>query len=154
MKIMMVCVVTKNLRFSNKNQNIQKFLSNIKLSLKWKINLQKKEYTCGSKIDRLVLVCFCSEEISWLKRWWWLNEFIQYTHVEVCVPKCLFPGTGCFFPDFPKQPDQKTVVLSRSCQFGKCPPVSSCLVSFKTSSGTQTSTLHRVTHCDTVKMKF
>ena len=33
-------------------------------------------------------------------------------------------------------------VLSWSRQFRKCPPVSSCLVSFKTSSGMQTSARH------------
>ena len=38
-----------------------------------------------------------------------------------------------FFPDFLEQRDQKTVVLSRYCQLGKWFPVSSCLVSFKTS---------------------
>ena len=65
--------------------------------------------------------------------------------LEVCIPECHFPGTRLFpgfFTDFPKQPDHREVVWSRSHQFGNCPPVSSCLVSFKTSSGTQTSTQH------------
>ena len=49
------------------------------------------------------------------------------------------PGFRGYFPDFPKQLDHKVVVLFRSRQFGNCHPVSSCLISFKMSSGTQTS---------------
>ena len=52
------------------------------------------------------------------------------------VSSRLFPG---FFPNFLEWRDQKKVVSSRYCQFGKWGPVSSCLVSIKTSSGTQTS---------------
>ena len=40
------------------------------------------------------------------------------------VPSQIFPE---FFPDFLDQRDQKTLVFSRYCQFGKRPPVSSCL---------------------------
>ena len=46
--------------------------------------------------------------------------------------------TNGFFPDFSEPQDHKEVVLSRSRQLGNCPPVSSCLVSFKTSLGTRT----------------
>ena len=80
--------------------------------------------------------------------WYCLQRFsqkslkIQYysrlSQVLLCSPilSCVFPG---FFLDFPEQWDQKKGVFSRSRQFGKCPPVASCLVSFKTSSGPQTS---------------
>ena len=41
------------------------------------------------------------------------------------VPSLIFPK---FFLDFLEQRDQKTVVLFQYSQFGKWPPVSSCLV--------------------------
>ena len=56
----------------------------------------------------------------------------------------LVQGSSWGFPNannIPEQRDQTQVVLSRSRQFGKCPPVSSCLVSTKTRLGTQTFTL-------------
>ena len=46
-----------------------------------------------------------------------------------------------FIPNFLEWRDQKTLVSSRYHQFGKWVQVSSRLVSFKTSSGTQTSNL-------------
>ena len=62
---------------------------------------------------------------------------ISCTVLSSPVSYRLFPG---FFPNFLKWRDQKTLVSSRYRQFGKWIPLSSCLVSFKTSSGTQTST--------------
>ena len=52
-----------------------------------------------------------------------------------------FPRFSQIFPDFPRKQDQKQKFLSRFRQFGKWLPVSSCLVSFQTSSGRQTSNL-------------
>ena len=71
---------------------------------------------------------FCMQKLLLVK---------QSTVVKIYFSQ-IFPR---FFPDFPEQRDQKKSSFSRCCQFGKCPPVSSRLVSFKTSLGTQTSTI-------------
>ena len=60
---------------------------------------------------------------------------------KIFFDNCKAHVTG-FLLDFPEQWDQKKVVLSRSRQFGNCPPVLSCLVSLKNKLGnTQTSRL-------------
>ena len=64
--------------------------------------------------------------------------------IWIKINNCLFPG---FLPDFPEQRDHKEVVLSQSHHFRNCPPVLSCLVSFKMSSGMQTSTRFEPQHC-------
>ena len=71
-----------------------------------------------------------------------LRKFSKFgTVLSGAVSSRLFPG---FFLNFLEWRDQKTLVSSRYRQFGKWVPVSSCLVSFKTSSGTDLYLEHRL----------
>ena len=113
--------------FLHFNHSVKPFLV-FKVVKNVAILILKQKWFWGMKLDALGTK---SLEI-------WYYSRLSHVVVSSPIPSHLFPG---FFLDFHEPRDHKEVVLSRTCQFGNCPPVSSCLVSFKTSSETQTSKL-------------
>ena len=69
----------------------------------------------------------------------WMQNLLNEKLTPLWTKPPQLDSRTVYFPDFLEQRDQKKVVFSRYRQFGKLCPVSSCLVSFKTSSGTRTS---------------